>query len=93
MLRETREVLRAFLFIEIQNDPAEPTFAGNEATVRSPVKITGQGSPVAQYVMEKVNTLRTPFYFTWRRGSWKPWDWQLMKIDHAELEIGQERMF
>ncbi len=93
VVRETREVFRHFIFIEIQNDPAEPSFAGSEATLRSPVKISGQGSPIAQYVMEKVNALRTPFFFTWRRGSWKPWDWRLMRIDHSELEIGAERAF
>ena len=63
VLRDAREVFRQFVFIEIQNDPTEPTFAGNEATLRNPVKISGQGSLIAQYVMEKVNTLRTPLDF------------------------------
>ena len=91
VLRETREVFGQFLFLTIQSDPGTPVIAGREAAVSTPVKLAGNGSPVAQFVVEKVNTLRAPFTFAWRRASWRPWDWQLTHVEQPELEIDMAR--
>ena len=93
VLRETREVFRQFLFLTIQSDPAPPVLAGPDATVSTPVKLAGDGSPIAQFAVEKVNTLRAPFIFTWHRASWRPWDWRLTRVEQPELEIEMERGF
>jgi hypothetical protein len=93
VLREAREVFRQFLFLNIQSEPAPPGITARIAEIRAPVKIAGDGSPVAQFVVEKVNTLREPFVFTWIRPGWKPWDWRLTRIDQPELEIEMEHAF
>lgn len=59
--------------------------APDSATTRTVLKISGNGGPVAQIVMERVNTLRGPFTFAWRKASWRPWDWQLTSVDHPDL--------
>ena len=93
VLRETREVFRQFLFLTIQSDPAPPALDGTDATIGTPLKLAGSGSPVAQFAVEKVNTLRAPFTFTWHRASWRPWDWRLTRVEQPELEIEMERGF
>ena len=93
VLREAREVFRQFLFLTIQSDPAPPTLTGPEAEIRTPIRLAGDGSPIAQFVVEKVNTLRAPFVFTWHRTGWQPWAWQLTRIDQPDLEIEMERTF
>lgn len=93
VIRESREVFRHFLFLTIQSDPAPPTIAGRDAEIRTPIKLAGDGSPIAQLVVEKVNTLRSPFTFTWHRPGWQPWGWQLTRVEQPELEIGGERGF
>lgn len=93
MLADGRAVFRQFLFLTIQNEPEPASVAGTSAEIRSSVKIAGRGGPVAEYVIEKVNTLRAPFVFTWVRRSWQPWDWQLVRIEHPELEIDRQRAF
>ena len=93
VIRESREVFRHFLFLTIQSDPAPPTLAGPDAEIRTPIKIAGDGSPIAQFVVEKVNTLRSPFTFTWHRPGWQPWGWQLTRVEQPELEIEGERGF
>lgn len=93
VLRDARAVFQQFLFLTIQSDPESASLTGRDAEIRAPVKIAGQGGPVADYVIGKVNTLRAPFVFAWTRRSWKPWDWQLVRIDHPELEIETERGF
>ena len=93
VLREAREVFRQFLFLTIQSDPAPPTLAGPDAEIRTPIRLAGVCSPIAQFVVEKVNTLRAPFVFTWHHTGWQPWAWQLTRIEQPELEIEMERGF
>jgi hypothetical protein len=93
VLHNAPPVFRQFVTLEIQNDPSLPEEVGKEGTSYTIVRISGQGSPIAQYVTEKVNVLRSPFFFTWRRASWKPWDWQLTRLEQSELEIPDESIF
>ncbi len=93
VLREMREVFRQFLFLTIQSDPAPPVLTARHATIATPVKLAGDGSPIAQFAVEKVNTLRAPFIFTWRHASWRPWDWRLIRVEQPELELPIDRAF
>ena len=93
VLRESREVFRQFIFLTIQRDPAPPTITGPDAEIRTPIKLAGNGSPIAQLAVEKINTLRMPFTFTWHRTGWQPWSWQLTRIDQPELDLEMERGF
>ena len=93
VLREAREVFRHFLFLTIQSDLAPAAVTGPDAEIRTPLKLAGDGSPVAQLVVEKVNTLRAPFVFTWHRAGWQPWAWQLTRVEQPGLEIEMERGF
>lgn len=83
---DAREAFRQFMFVTIENRIDSCEMAGDHATVRAVIKISGNGGPVAQLVMERVNTLSGPFTFEWRKGTWKPWDWQLTQVDHPQLQ-------
>jgi hypothetical protein len=61
-------------------------------TVTERWKIDGTGTEFAPMVQERVNALQTPFVFTWKHGSWKPWDWTLVRVDNAELEWSEPGM-
>jgi len=82
---DAREAFRQFLFLTVENRTDSCEMAGDRATARTVVKVSGNGGPVAQLVMERVNTLSGPFTFDWRKASWKPWDWQLVRVDHPGL--------
>lgn len=82
---DAREAFRQFMFLTIENRIDSCEMAGDQATARAVIKVSGNGGPVAQLVMERVNTLSGPFTFEWRKASWKPWDWQLTRVDHPEL--------
>jgi hypothetical protein len=43
------------------------------------------------YARDEVNALREPFTMTWRKKSWKPWDWELIRVEQPELRIPIER--
>jgi hypothetical protein len=41
-------------------------------------------------VRTRVNALQTPFELEWHQMSAKPWDWKLMAVRNAELNISSE---
>jgi hypothetical protein len=92
-LADAREVFRQFLFLTIENRTDFITLTSATANTQTVVKITGRGGPVADLVMERVNTLRAPFTFTWRHASQKPWDWRLIRIDQPELGLDRASGF
>lgn len=85
------QVFGSFVFLKIEHkNQAVDVDAGRTVTR---VKMSGQGSVVAQYVMAKVNGLTAPFTFTWQKRSGKPWDWHLTAVDHPTLDPGAELQF
>ncbi len=83
VLSGLHQVFGSFVFLKIEHENLSVSAASGSTITR--VKMSGQGSVVAQYVMTKVNGLGEPFTFTWlRRG--KPWDWQLTSVDHPTLD-------
>jgi hypothetical protein len=83
----SREVFRQFLFLTIQQEIIECSAGGGQGYVASRLRISGSGSPIAQQVMAKVNTLADPFAFTWIKSGWQPWRWRMTRFDHPKLEI------
>jgi hypothetical protein len=53
------------------------------------VTIKGSGE-FAPAIEERVNSLSAPFELEWRRGSNKPWDWKLVRVDNAALELSHD---
>ena len=88
VLGATREVFGQFLFLTVEQRTDECTVEGTTGTARTTVKITGSGGPAAGYAVSAVNGLREPFVFTWERRG-RPWDWQLTRVEHRELNLDQ----
>lgn len=51
------------------------------------VRIEGSGSEFAPAIVERVNSVTEPFVLHWRRESWRPWDWKLVRVSNPALEI------
>ncbi len=86
-----RQVFGSFVFLKIEHQNL--TVDATTGRTRTRVKMSGQGSPIAQFVMVKVNGLTEPFTFTWEKRSGKPWDWQLTAVDHPTLDPDVEPQF
>lgn len=83
----TRQVFAQFFVLTVQGTDLEVEEADAVGTVRVQIAIKGRGGPLADIVIARVAELKEPFAFTWRQGSWKPWDWKLIRVDQPELEI------
>lgn len=91
VLRESREILRQFFALTVHDsdtgvafDPANAQKT-RLARVSTRLRLEGTGTPVAQYAMQAVNSAQAPFEFSWKRQSWKPWDWRLVSAGHPLL--------
>jgi hypothetical protein len=54
---------------------------------RGRITIDSDDAELIAVVKERVNSLTTPFELQWRHVSGKPWDWKLVRVSNAELEI------
>ena len=79
-----QQVFGSFLFLKIEQESVAVQVASGTTITR--VKMSGQGSPVAQFVIEKVNGLSAPFTFTWAKSGGMPWEWSLTAVDHPTLK-------
>lgn len=87
VLRECREVFGQFAMLTIDRADFGIEMKDDRWVLREKVTLKGLGGPVAMYARDEVNALREPFAMTWRRRSWKPWDWELISVDHPALEL------
>jgi hypothetical protein len=87
VLSAAHEVFGQFLFPKVTMDEPAIGIAGQTATVSARLQVTGQGSPIAQMIVERIEDLREPFIFRWQQRSAKPWDWVLVRFDQRELEL------
>ena len=86
-IQEARQWLGQFFALTVTADPAGDQLAADGGTVTERWKIDGTGTEAAQMVVEHVNAVQTPFVFQWKHGSWKPWDWTLVRVDNPGLNL------
>jgi hypothetical protein len=94
---DARAVFAHFLFLTVESRVVECEWQWPSQrpmmAARAVVKISGTGDPLAQMVMEKVNTLQAPFAFTWRKSGRMPWEWQLTHIEQRALNVEPNASF
>ncbi len=80
-----RELFQGFLVLDLQWQPSSVVRDGKTATVTGFIKAEGTGAGLSQEVINRVNRLRAPFVFIWRKDGWKPGDWRLVSVAQEEL--------
>ena len=86
MVTRLRLVSRLLTSLTISANDVQTQVAGQTGTWRARLQVAAQGEAAAE-IIERVNSLTTPFLLRWQRESWKPWDWQLVEISNPELQI------
>lgn len=80
-----QELLAGFFMLDIEWTTSEVTVNDNIAKVRGMARITGNGAGASQFVKDRVNQIKQPWVFTWRKDGWRPSDWKLLSLRNAEL--------
>lgn len=84
-LQEMAEGLRYFFSLEITASETQTSLAHAEANITARLHLEGRGLAAADAIQSLVNSSKDPFQFTWRRQSWKPWDWRLVSAGHPYI--------
>ncbi len=79
------EVLQSFLVLNLNWKTSSIVIVEKTATITGIIKISGNGYGFSQEIINKVNNLKEPFVFTWRKDGWKPGDWRLVSLMQPEL--------
>jgi hypothetical protein len=87
VLEGAQQVFRNFLALEIKATEMEVDEADSIGRAACRITIRGSGGPIGEEAMMRVNALKRPFTFTWRQRSWKPWDWELTRVEQPELQV------
>jgi hypothetical protein len=87
MITRLRLGLRFFSSLTIRPTEMRIQVEGSAATWGARIEIAASGSEMAPQTVEEINRLTTPFELRWKRQSWKPWDWKLVKVSNAELQL------
>lgn len=93
VLDRMREVLRYLRRVRIDASNAAVRIDSQRGYWKAKIIIDGDQGEVMALVKERVNSLARPFEFEWRRQSAKPWDWKLVRVSNASLEIPEEGLF
>ena len=75
-----RLVLRSFSLLTITAADPQVRLDPSTGNWSAKIQIDGTGGELAGEVIARVNSLTKPFELDWRRESWKPWDWKLIRV-------------
>lgn len=79
------EILMGFITLDIEWTTTEVTINGNIAKVRGTAKLRGRGLGASQMVMDRVNEVKEPWVFTWRKDGSGPRGWKLLSLRNTGL--------
>lgn len=87
LLKAIRQLNRQFISLQATWTPGVQTTSDSTASATGKIQLTGRGNMIGQEAMTRINRLKNPFTFQWKKESWKPWGWRLVRIDQPDLEI------
>lgn len=86
LLERLRLIGRFFFDLTITVSQADTAADASSGTWQAHIQLTGRGEAAGE-VTARVNSLTTPFKLFWRKESWRPWDWQLVKVTNESLDL------
>ena len=86
LLERLRELLSDRGKMEIIAHDSEVHIEQRDGFFRAKITIESEGEMVS-LIKERVNPLSAPFELQWRHQSGKPWDWKLVRVSNAELQL------
>ena len=87
LLTNLRQVLHYARNLRIDAQRTITSASGREGSWSSRIAIAAEDNEVATMIKARINVLEEPFELSWRRESWKPWDWKLVRVRNPALEL------
>ncbi|CAN5898679.1 hypothetical protein BH11VER1_BH11VER1_29420 [soil metagenome] len=80
-----RQLLSGFLVLDMTWKQESLSIIGNTAQAKGLVTIDGKGMGGSEFIMDRVNRVKAPWVFTWRKDGTKRTDWKLISVSNEEL--------
>jgi len=81
------KVLRYTRDLQIQTQGAWVEISRDRGEWHARITVEGEPSEVNTLIAQHVNAVSEPFELQWRRRSWKPWDWKLVRVTNTEFQL------
>ncbi len=91
-VQAARAYLGQFFALTVNAQLESDALIPGGGTVTEHWQLDGTGTGIAGMVEQYANATHAPFVFQWRHASWKPWDWTLIRVDNAELNLSAPDM-
>ena len=86
LIARLRELLSNRGQLQIMARDSDLRIEQRDVFFRAKITIQGDGE-IVSLIKERINPLSAPFEMQWRRQSAKPWDWKLVRVSNAELQL------
>jgi hypothetical protein len=86
-LLSLRDVGSQFFFLQVRGSEYRLQIApdGRGGNAQAIIRLEGSGGPLAQVIQARANRIEEPFHFHWRKESWWPTAWRIVRIENAAL--------
>ena len=81
------DVRTNLMALHISWEPEAPEILEDEARLTGDLNFEATALFGADFVTSRLNNLKTPWVFTWKKESWKPWSWKLVRIENPSLSL------
>ncbi|CAN5732926.1 hypothetical protein BH20VER1_BH20VER1_12630 [soil metagenome] len=81
---------------ELHLQPWEAVVRGAETEEpfwRARLTVEGADNEVVLLIKQHVNVVADPWELHWRKQSWKPWDWKLVRVRNPGFKLPQGGLF
>jgi len=93
LLKEAREAMRHFFAPVVTAQDVAIQVDDYTGDVRCRLTIDGDGTAVAGLIRHELNSRRPVFVLHWERTDWRPWHWQIKRIESDGISLDRYRGF
>lgn len=85
VVQALRQHLSGFYTLDVKTSDTTVQAVRGQGVVKFKAKLAGNGTPVSQLVLQRVNQIEQPWIFHWSNpGRW-PWHWRLSMVHNDEI--------
>ncbi|MDA0812460.1 MAG: hypothetical protein O3C21_08765 [Verrucomicrobia bacterium] len=83
-----QDVRSQFIGLKITWKPESEVVDSGDGTLAGEMKFEATGFFATDLITSKLNGIEEPWVFAWKKESWLPWSWKLVRIENSGLDLG-----
>ena len=87
VLERLRAVMHYARNLRLRANPSWVELSADQGEWHARITVEGDEGEVNTMIEQHVNAVAEPFVLQWRRRSWKPWDWKLVRVSNSEFQL------